>query len=211
MRDSRRHNGWSNFETWCVNLWLENNEAACFHWREQARRCLEEAPDSRLVWDENFRIEDAATSMLAERLQDVIVDKMPPRPSDVYSDLLTAALGQVNWEELAVNLLADCKATSFPDVNMPLQSTGRSFEPGRIVATPAALVAIPQLEIMAALAQHLACNWGEVCAADALENERALRSDARLLSVYTAENQTRFWIITEADRSATTVLLPSDY
>lgn len=50
-----------------------------------------------------------------------------------------------------------------------------------------------------------------VCAEDAAENELALKIGLRLFSVYKDDNQTRFWVITESDRSITTVLLPIEY
>lgn len=86
------------------------------------------------------------------------------------------------------------------------------FPLGHIVATPGALAAIPEEEILAALARHHAGDWGEeLCPEDRQENERSLENGSRLLSAYRSTSGTRFWIITEADRSATTVLLPSEY
>jgi hypothetical protein len=66
-------------------------------------------------------------------------------------------------------------------------------------------------DVAKALSRHGAGDWGEVCDQDRQENERSLKEGFRLLSVYKDRNGTRFWIITEADRSATTVLLPEDY
>jgi hypothetical protein len=61
------------------------------------------------------------------------------------------------------------------------------------------------------LERHQAGDWGDVDEHDRQENELSLKSDFRLLSVYHAANGIKFWIITEADRSATTVLLPEDF
>ncbi len=85
------------------------------------------------------------------------------------------------------------------------------FEPGRVVATPGALESVPRGEMMAALDRHSRGDWGECCQEDADANDRALEEGARLMSVYGTKAGTKFWIITEADRSATTVLLPEDY
>lgn len=82
---------------------------------------------------------------------------------------------------------------------------------GQIVATPAALGAVTRFDIVAALRRHAAGDWGEVDADDQAANDEALRDGTRLLSAYSAVNGTRFWVITEADRSVTTVLLPDDY
>jgi hypothetical protein len=82
---------------------------------------------------------------------------------------------------------------------------------GQTVATPAALGALTQADIVAALRRHAAGDWGEVDAHDRAANDDALREGERLLSVYRSVNGTTFWVITEADRSVTTVLLPDDY
>lgn len=60
------------------------------------------------------------------------------------------------------------------------------------------------------LDRHLAGDWGDVCAEDNHANELALREGSRLLSAYRL-GDVAIWIITEADRSATTLLLPSEY
>jgi hypothetical protein len=61
------------------------------------------------------------------------------------------------------------------------------------------------------LERHLAGDWGELDEHDRRENEVSLAHGCRLLSAYNLSNGTRLWIITEADRSATTLLLPSEY
>lgn len=85
------------------------------------------------------------------------------------------------------------------------------FPLGRLVATPNALEHIPNPEILAALQRHLTGDWGDVDEHDRQENELSLKEGYRLLSVYRSARGVKFWIITEADRSATTVLLPEDY
>ena len=82
---------------------------------------------------------------------------------------------------------------------------------GRTVATPAALAALSQADIVAALRRHAAGDWGEVDADDRAANDDALKFGGRLLSAYRSEAGVTFWVITEADRSVTTVLLPADY
>lgn len=82
---------------------------------------------------------------------------------------------------------------------------------GRIVATPAALVRIPPEEIANALVRHQNRDWGNVSASDHLANDQALREGTRILSAYRSAAGDAFWILTEADRSVTTVLLPEDY
>ena len=82
---------------------------------------------------------------------------------------------------------------------------------GNIFATPGVLAAIPHDEVIRALARHQSGDWGDVDAEDKQENEYALGLRLRLLSAYHSRSGVKFWIITEADRSATTVLLPSEY
>ncbi len=87
------------------------------------------------------------------------------------------------------------------------------FTPGVVVATPGALTALTDAgqNAMHFLARHLRGDWGEVDAADGQANDHALRHHGRLLSAYTLKTGERLWIITEWDRSATTLLLPSEY
>jgi len=61
------------------------------------------------------------------------------------------------------------------------------------------------------LRRHMSCDWGELSEDDIAENELSLKQGFRLLSNYRTGKGQRLWIITEADRSATTVLLPSEY
>jgi len=60
------------------------------------------------------------------------------------------------------------------------------------------------------LTRHATGDWGELCAFDRRQNERALRAGERILSAYPVGEE-RIWIITEADRSVTTILLPEEY
>jgi hypothetical protein len=85
------------------------------------------------------------------------------------------------------------------------------FRLGHLVATPNALSHLTQEDILRAIQRHQSGDWGDVCAEDHAANDRALREGTRVLSVYRSGNDVKFWIITEADRSVTTVLLPEDY
>lgn len=86
------------------------------------------------------------------------------------------------------------------------------FPLGRTVATPAALAALEAAGTTPAalLARHHGGDWGELCPDDVEQNRRALADGSRLLSSYRVGEQ-KVWVITEADRSATTILLPEDY
>lgn len=85
------------------------------------------------------------------------------------------------------------------------------FPLGQIVITRSALEVISADDVSRALNRHAKGDWGQVCEDDRQENELSLKEGYRLLSAYRAADGTKFWIITEADRSATTVLLPDDY
>ncbi len=85
------------------------------------------------------------------------------------------------------------------------------FNPGRVMITRNAKDILPRSEVDAAIKRHLHGDWGDVCGPDKRVNDDALKNGGRLLSVYHTKDDVRFWIITEADYSATTVLLPSDY
>lgn len=85
------------------------------------------------------------------------------------------------------------------------------FEVGQIRATPAALESIDPDDFFNCLVRHMAGDWGDVCEEDWKANDEAVDCYARILSSYHDRRNVKFWIITEADRSATTILLPQDY
>lgn len=91
------------------------------------------------------------------------------------------------------------------------------FSLGRIVATPGALARLPEHRVRQILNFHQHGDWGEVGPEDAYENNYAVQRRLRILSVYRIdpdlpyEGDNRAWIITEADRSVTTILLPEEY
>ena len=84
---------------------------------------------------------------------------------------------------------------------------------GRTLATPGALRALEEAGQTPDefLARHEAGDWGEVSPEDWAENDLSVREGFRLLSAYTLKTGVTIWIITEADRSATTILLPEEY
>jgi hypothetical protein len=87
------------------------------------------------------------------------------------------------------------------------------FSLGQIVATPGALRALDESgeAPLNFLRLHVAGDWGELDENDRRENELSLREGFRLLSAYRLKTGERLWIITEADRSVTTLLLPEEY
>ncbi len=85
------------------------------------------------------------------------------------------------------------------------------FQLGQLLITPGARDALDDQDVSNALRRHSTGDWGEVCQEDSQANDWSVDNDARLLSAYRTESGVRFWIITEADRAATTVLLPEEY
>jgi len=89
------------------------------------------------------------------------------------------------------------------------------FTLGRCVATPRAIDALqrqaPPVDPADLFVRHIVGDWGDLDAEDAAANDYALHFDERLLSSYRLPDETVVWVITEADRSATTLLLPEDY
>jgi hypothetical protein len=87
------------------------------------------------------------------------------------------------------------------------------FPLGRVVATPGALAALEKAEQLPAefLDRHVNGDWGEVPDADKQENELSIEQGFRILSAYTTSAGDKLWILTEADRSATILMLPEEY
>jgi len=83
------------------------------------------------------------------------------------------------------------------------------FDLGYVVMTPGA--AALEVDFIPYLVRHAAGDWGNLDAFDRRQNDLAVQQGLRILSAYNIEKDTRIWIITESDRSATTVLLPSEY
>jgi hypothetical protein len=86
------------------------------------------------------------------------------------------------------------------------------FPLGQVVATPGAIEVMDRLGISPAqlLDRHVSGDWGDIHPDDRGLNEQALRDGGRIFSVYGQDNES-LWIITESDRSATTILQPGDY
>lgn len=135
-----------------------------------------------------------------------------PSPSPLYPDP-TSTSGHTAWFSDAIrpgNPRPD--DVSAPPILVALTTDPvPRFPVGRLMITPAAAQSIPADEAAKALRRHAAGDWGTVDAEDWASNDAALRYGTRLLSSYQTQDKTVFWIITEADRSVTTILLPSDY
>jgi hypothetical protein len=89
----------------------------------------------------------------------------------------------------------------------------RRFELGLAMITPGALELLGSLEVSPTelLERHASGDWGEIPSEDARENELALERGFRVMSSYPLSGGVRVWVITERDRSLTTILLPAEY
>jgi hypothetical protein len=85
------------------------------------------------------------------------------------------------------------------------------FRLGRIVMTHSVMNSLCEEDIFTGIRRHQSGDWGDVSKEDRAANDRALVEGTRLLSMYRTQQGVTFWIITEADRSVTTILLPEDY
>jgi hypothetical protein len=94
------YNGWTNYETWNVNLWMDNDQGSYEYWRERAQDIYDNAEA-----DKTFTREEEAAGQLADELRAHHDENMPEIGPSCYSDLLGSALGEVNWYEIAEHLI----------------------------------------------------------------------------------------------------------
>lgn len=140
------YNGWSNYETWVVNLWIDNEESSQKRWVERAAELVQGAIDDEPAEDpKTIALDTLADELEAEH------DDATPELSGVFSDLLTHALGRVDWREIAESMLSGVDVYSagwnmpgyMPD-NAPALFTDESSARAHI--SDAMGAAIPELE-----------------------------------------------------------------
>lgn len=95
--------------------------------------------------------------------------------------------------------------------NQGANTLGRKFPAGIILTTPGVLETFEMSDVTSALERHFRCDWGDMSVTDKKANDQALEVGARLFSGYKVKGKEKLWIITEGDRSATTIMLPSEY
>lgn len=108
---------------------------------------------------------------------------------------------------------AACPNDSSPGSQHKAAAGAPLFALGQVLATPGALELLEthQLTALPFVLRHVSGDWGDICAEDRQSNADALQCGYRLMSVYVLSKAERLWIITEADRSSTTLLLPEEY
>lgn len=93
----QKYNGWTNYETWNLALWIGNEEGSYNEWQERTREAYRNAEA-----DATFTRKENARYALAKQLEDDTRENMP-EVSGFYGDVLGAAISEVNWHEIAEN------------------------------------------------------------------------------------------------------------
>ena len=107
------HNGWSNYETWVVNLWLDNEQGSHEYWREVARDLYQQEVENYSA-GQPLSVQEETMSSLSTALKENHEENMPTSNADVYADLLGAAMSEVDWFEIAKHFVDDiekCECT----------------------------------------------------------------------------------------------------
>jgi len=209
------HNGWSNYQTWQVYFSIAAEDAIYGFWLGRAAEyCRPEVRPERSR--KGFEPGNAPhRPTLCDEMCDAFYDIPLVSVFGVHSELLMTALGRVDWQRLAA-ALHDESVNNSHDADSPLSrnslTDGRiRFSAGRVTASPAVLKIISKKELVDAVIRHQRGDWGLVDAALRQANEMVIHDEGRLVSAYTNMAQIEFWIITDYDRAATNVFLPSEY
>lgn len=102
----KTYNGWTNYETWCLALWIDNDEGAQRYWQNAGQEAWDDAGDEPKRWSTDTR-EDRALYALSAKLKDEHEEAMPLPDSGMWTDLLNAALSEVDWHEVAKHYLPE--------------------------------------------------------------------------------------------------------
>lgn len=100
MTATKTYNGWTNYETWNVNLWIDNEQYSSSYWAEVAQETYDASEAHG-----TFTQEEEATLDLSRRLKGEIEESAPDLGASMFADLLGAALSEVNWYEIAEHMI----------------------------------------------------------------------------------------------------------
>jgi hypothetical protein len=122
----KTYNGWTNYETWNVKLWMDNDQASCNGYAAMAQEAYDEAGDglsayAKFAGREIFTRKERAALLLSGKLKTEYEEaseqilEQSGQTASVWADLLGAALSEVNWKEIADSLLEDVSDNSSTD------------------------------------------------------------------------------------------------
>lgn len=109
----KRYNGWANYETWLLKLWMDNDQGSDQYYRELAQEVYDAAVATR-----SFTRDEQAQLDLADRIKEEYENAQSELAgvTGFWSDLLSAAMSEVNWQEIAEHMIADVdKDETAPD------------------------------------------------------------------------------------------------
>lgn len=198
--------GWSNYETWCVSQWLPTDDAIWDAFRDSVRRLLAEHKREPgeygpiACWQRR-----CLKFQLVRDLRQVVEQLGYTDLPGIYCDLLDSALARVNWPEIVDYFLRYPFRSSQDGTLRPL------FEVGLVITAPAAQAALTPDDVQTALDRHSRGDWGVLDTIDRRQNLRAMSTGQPVQSIYESQTGRKFWVITTADRSQTSVLLAEDY
>lgn len=210
------HNGWSNYETWQVYFSIAAEDAIYQFWLGRAAHyyCRPEVRQEQCREDSQ-QTDGRHFSALFDEMCHAFYQTPLVSSFGVHSELLMTALGPVDWQSLASGLQCDYLNRSREEATslLPNSLTDRRirFSAGGVTASSEILQIISQKELVDSVIRHQRGDWGLVDEKQRQANEAAINAEGYLISAYQTKNKVEFWIVTDYDRAATNVLLPSEY
>ena len=114
-KDEQGYQGWTNYETWVTKRWLDYEQWSCDHLRELTKEAREQAPKSSQVKEKRWTVDVAGGYLLADMVRDLVEQLMDndaiAGEASLKTDLLGEAIENINFDEIAENLLREVKTT----------------------------------------------------------------------------------------------------